>query len=80
MSREQAARTYMNQLLLAYEGLEAEKARLLAAAERLTEIEVEKAALLDDAQAALAKYNSLAGTSYTLQQVRNALRPPTGTP
>jgi hypothetical protein len=70
MSRSTAARTYLAQLVLTYEELEAERQKLLVAADRITEIQAEKADLLVDAQYALDKYNALEGTDYTLQQAR----------
>lgn len=74
-SRTNAAREYMVRLLLEYTNLEKEQARLEAAEARLIEIAAEKAELVADAQEALAKYNALNGTSYTLAQVRAQLQP-----
>jgi hypothetical protein len=75
MNRIDAARQYLRDLVISYEDLEAERQRLLKAADRITEIQAEKADLIADAQEALAKFNSLAGTSYTLAQARNLFRP-----
>jgi len=79
-NRVQIARNYLISLIATYDALEAERQRLLASAGRLTEIQAEKAELIADAQGALDKYNTLNGTSYTLQQVRNALDPVPPTP
>lgn len=70
MDRKDFARQYLYQLILRWEELEAERQQLLAAATRITAIQAEKADLLTDAQDALAKYNQVFGTSYTLPQVK----------
>ena len=70
-TRTQAARQYLMSLVVEYEALEAERLKLLDAAARITEIQAEKADLIADAQDALAKYNALNGTNYTLAQVRS---------
>lgn len=70
MSRSNAARAYLAQLVLSYEELEAERQRLLQAAKRIPEIQAEKQEILADAQTALDKYNALEGTSFTLAQAR----------
>ena len=70
MSRSNAARVYLAQLVLAYEELEAERQKLLAAAKRIPQIQAEKANIIADAQVALDKLNALEGTSYTLAQAR----------
>jgi hypothetical protein len=80
MTRIEAAKAYLRELVIAFEELEAERQRLLKAADRITEIQAEKADLVADAQDALAKFNSLAGTSYTLAQARNLFRPSPDTP
>jgi hypothetical protein len=76
MTRTDAARAYLATLVLNYEELEAERLKLLAAAERITEIQAEKQDLLVDAQAALDKYNALEGTSHTLAQARKWFQRP----
>lgn len=70
MSRKELAQQYLFSLVVKWEALEAERQELLAAATRITAIQNEKADLLSDAQDALAKYNQVFGTSYTLPQVR----------
>jgi hypothetical protein len=77
-NRKNAARAYLTNLVVTYDTLEAERQQLLLAAERIAEIQAEKAELVADAQEALTKYNALMGTSYTLQDVRNMFgtRPP----
>lgn len=80
MSRSNAARAYLAQLVLTYEELEAERQKLLAAAARIPEIQAEKQALLVDAQAALDKFNALEGTSHTLAQARKWFQRPSALP
>jgi chromosome condensin MukBEF ATPase and DNA-binding subunit MukB len=75
MSRIEAAKAYLRELVVAYESLERERQQLLAATTRLDEIQAEKADLVADAQAALDKLNALQGTSYTLAQVRKFFVP-----
>lgn len=71
MNRKEFAREYLFNLVRRWEALEAERKELLQAATRITAIQAEKAELLSDAQDALAKFNQVFGTSYTLAQVRN---------
>ena len=70
-NRINAARAYLQSLVVTYETLEQERQQLLAAGDRIQEIQTEKAELIADAAEALVKYNALAGTDYTLIQVRN---------
>jgi hypothetical protein len=78
-NRRQFAQQYLFNLVHQYERLEAERQKLLAAASRITQIQAEKAELIDDAQEALTKYNALFGTTYTLQNVRSWYRADVGT-
>jgi hypothetical protein len=71
MSRQLIVRQHLFNLVLQYEGLEAERQKLLAAAERITVIQAEKAELIEEAQEALNRYNAVNGTTYTLQNVRS---------
>lgn len=70
MSRRQLIQQYLFSLVERYERLEAERLALLEAATRITAIQDEKAILIADAQDALTKYNSVFGTTYTLQDIR----------
>lgn len=79
MNRKEFAREYLFNLVRRWEALEAERKELLQAATRITAIQAEKAELLSDAQDALAKFNQVFGTSYTLAQVRNWYDARTGT-
>lgn len=70
---QNALKSYMAQLLQAYDALGDERTRLQAAATRLPAIDVEQAAILAEAQAQLVKYNTQHGTSLTLAQLRAIL-------
>lgn len=70
MSRSQSIRDYLGTLITEYVALEAERQALLDAAARITAIQAEKQDLISDAQTALDLYNSIHGTSHTLQEVR----------
>jgi hypothetical protein len=79
MTRKDFIRQYLFTLVMEYEKLEKERQALLAAADRITAIQAEKSDLLIDGQAALDLYNSIWGTTHTLQDVRSWYNAASGT-
>lgn len=63
-------------LMLQFDTLADEKAKLQAAAARITAIDQEQSDLVSDAQEILVRYNAQHGTNHTLPQVRAALLGP----
>lgn len=78
--RQNAVANYMSVLISQYRVLEEEKQKLLDPTARLAEIAAQQAELVEDAQAALVRYNAAHGTDYTLAQIRNKLKPPVAVP
>lgn len=79
-SRQTAAASYMAALIIQHRMLEDEKQLLINPAERLAEIAAQQAELVEDAQAALVRYNAAHGTDYTLAQIRGKFKPATPGP
>jgi hypothetical protein len=78
--RQNAVANYMSVLVSQYRVLEEEKQQLLNPKGRLAEIAAQQAELVEDAQAALVRYNAAHGTDYTLAQIRNKFKPATPAP
>lgn len=77
--RQNAVSNYMGVLISQYRVLEEEKQMLLNPQARLAEIGALQAELVEDAQAALVRYNAAHGTDFTLAQIRNKFKPPVPT-
>lgn len=76
MSRKASILQYLRDLVNQYESLTVERETLLNPQARLAEIATERADILADAQEALAKFNAMDGTSYTLADLRRRFNPP----
>lgn len=78
IDRTMALLSYLQTLSKNFDALGDEKAVLQQAATRIVAIDALRADLLTDAQTALARYNTLAGTTLTLQDIRKMFNPTLG--